>query len=245
ELPFDADFDAESRLLVGGRPVATRLGADLRGTDISVVLSDEQVRVVWRHAAQPAVAQVLDDLMLAPGYRWHLAAAGTNGLGLASRCQAPVLVDGDEHFMDAVARVSMASAPITDPRTGQLLGALTLVCPAESVNALLLPVARRAAREIEFELLDNGSTRERLLDECFLRARRRTRQPLVVVGERTLLTNASASRLVGRDDRVLLWDVAERALKVGDPSAAFVALASGTLLEAAVEPVHDGDELAG
>src|SRR5258705_342377 len=82
-----------------------------------------------------------------------------------------------EHFMDALSTMTTVGASIFDLRTGRVLGGVALVCPVASTNALLLPVARRAAHEIEHELLDGGSTRERLLDEHFLRVRRRSRAP--------------------------------------------------------------------
>jgi DNA-binding CsgD family transcriptional regulator len=141
--------------------------------------------------------------------------------------------------------VAVASAPVNDPRTGQVLGAISLVCPVASVNSLLLPVARRAAREAEQRLLDGCSPQDRLLEEHFLRARRRARCPLVAVGERTLLMNAAAARLVDKADQAPLWDVAERAIKVGNTETPSFELSHSRCAAFGIEVLRDGDEIVG
>jgi DNA-binding CsgD family transcriptional regulator len=120
-----------------------------------------------------------------------------------------------------------------------------LVCPAKSKNSLLLPVARRAAHEAEHRLLDGCSARERLLDEQFLHARRRTRAPLAVVGERTLLLNAAASRVLTRADQPRLWGLAEQAIKLGRRNTQTFESCDGSSLTATVETVRDGGDVAG
>jgi DNA-binding CsgD family transcriptional regulator len=160
---FESDVDRHSELFSAGVPVADRLGADLTGTDISVVLGDADVRIVARHTPSERQRHWLDALSLTPGYGWRTATAGTTALGVASTRKCPVMVDGPEHFMNALSAVTTAGAPIFDLRTGRGLGVITLVCPAASTNALLLPVARGAAHEIERRLLDGGSAPARLL----------------------------------------------------------------------------------
>jgi DNA-binding CsgD family transcriptional regulator len=243
-LPFDADIDSNEEIMVAARPVISRLGADLDCTDISVLLSDERVRVVARRAPSLREAHELDALRLSPGFVWHVDIAGMNALGLASRDQAPVLIEAGDVRNEALAGASAASAPITDPRTGQLRGAVTLVCPS-TANSLLLPVTRRAAHEIELRLLDGSSANERLLAERFLRARRRTRSPLVVVGDGALLMNAAASRVVSKSDRQEIWMSARRAIKVGSACTSPFTAADGADVVAAVEPIHDGEEIVG
>jgi transcriptional regulator of acetoin/glycerol metabolism/DNA-binding CsgD family transcriptional regulator len=232
-------------LLGAAKPVVDRLGADLGGADTGVVLSDADARVVARSAANAWQRAQLDALGLAPGHSWRVADVGTNAIGLVSEQQSPVQVTGTEHFMDALAGMTMASAPVSDPRTGQLLGAVSLVCRVASANSLLLPVARRTAREIEHRLLDGTSSRERVLQEHFLRARRHARGAVVVVGERTMLINAAAARLVGSGDRSLLWDVAERAIEGGAASTPAFRAPNDLTLVATVEAVHDGEDVAG
>ena len=97
-------------LLRAAKPVVDRLGADLGGADTGVVLSDAEARVVALSAASAWQRRELDALGLAPGR---------------------------DHLTDAPPGMAMASAPVKDPRTGQLLGAVSLVCRVASANSLL------------------------------------------------------------------------------------------------------------
>jgi DNA-binding CsgD family transcriptional regulator len=152
------------------------------------------------------------------------------------------------HF-DAVALTShglvSASAPFRDPRHGEHVGTLTLVCPAESASALLLPLARRAAHDCTQRLLDGCSARERLLDEQFLQAHRRSRAPLIVVGERTLRANAAAAAITTPLDRKRLWHAARHAVEQGRSELDVVVGDNARAVTAAVVAVRDGEDLAG
>jgi DNA-binding CsgD family transcriptional regulator len=244
ELPYDGEVE-ESPFLRSATGVVDRLGCDLHDTDITVVLSDERARVVGRRVPNGRASRRLDALTLTPGFAWRIDVAGTNAIGLASAEQQPVVVEGSEHFMDVLTFLSAASSPIWDPRTAHILGSVTLVCSADAPNALMLPVARRAAREVAHRLLDSAAPRQRLLDEHFLRARRRTRGPLVVVGERTLLMNAAAECRLSRADQDRLWDLASRALGARSGSSLGLVHSDGSPLATSVEPVYDGSDVAG
>jgi transcriptional regulator of acetoin/glycerol metabolism len=152
-VPFEGEVDLDDPVIRAACPAADRLAVDLAHTDVSVVLSDANGRVVTRHSP-PSCTSEFDQMWLNPGYAWRLDTAGTTALGLATRSRRPVVVDGPEHFMDAQYGLTTASAPIQDTTTARVLGALTLVSPERSAHALLLPVARRAAHEIECLLVD-------------------------------------------------------------------------------------------
>jgi DNA-binding CsgD family transcriptional regulator len=143
--------------------------------------------------------------------------------------------------------VASASAPISDPRTGHTLGAVTIVCDGGALNPLMMPVVRQAAREIEQRLLDGASSQVRLLDEQFLRARRGVRSPLVVVGHRTLLMNAAASRLVHRSDHEGLWQFAAGAIGTGedDSIVARYSTSAGISLNVTIEAIRDAGGVVG
>jgi DNA-binding CsgD family transcriptional regulator len=145
---FDARFRPPAGLLCAARPVIARLGADLRGTEICVVLADARERVVCRQPSGGASEDFFNDLCLAPGYSWRVESVGTNALGLAGALDAPVLIVGGEHFMDALTGASTAAAPVHDLRTERLVGVVALVSAAATGDSLLLPVARRAAADI-------------------------------------------------------------------------------------------------
>jgi DNA-binding CsgD family transcriptional regulator len=155
---FDPRFRTPVGLLRAARPVIARLGADLRGTDICIVLSDASERVVCRHPSSGPRENFLNEISLAPGYSWGITSVGTNAIGLAGALDAPTLIVGGEHFMDALTVTSAAAAPVHDPRTERLVAVVALVCPAESANSLLIPVAKRVAAEIEQRVTGRDTT---------------------------------------------------------------------------------------
>ena len=150
-VPFEGVVDLDKRLVRAARPTTDQLAIDLAHTDVAIVVSDARGRVVTRHSPSNRTDE-LDQLRLNPGHSWRLETAGTTALGIATSARHPVVVDGPEHFMDALSALTTASAPIQDGNTARLLGAVTLVCPATSAHALLLPVAGQVAREIECRL---------------------------------------------------------------------------------------------
>lgn len=244
-VPYESSSDVPSELWRTARPVTDRLAADLAGTSMSVLLSDAEGRIVHRYTPGDRQRHTLDQLELAPGFLWSEPAVGTTSIGLAATLQWPVLVDGGEHFMEALIDVGDASATVTNPVTGEVIGALTIVTDTSSVNALMPPVVRRTAEAIEHRLLDGRSVRMRLLHEHFLHARRRSRSALVVVGEQMLLMNAAASRLLKNERGNELWQFAMHALEPADQRIAPFTTATGVSLTACVEAIRDGGELVG
>jgi DNA-binding CsgD family transcriptional regulator len=237
----DDRIEEDRQLVRAAKPVVDRFGGDLAFSETSVVLCGGRGRVAARYVSGPLQQVRLDELMLAPGYLWSVEHAGTNGMGVAFD-GSPLLVEGGEHFADVLTGLATAGAPIHDPRTGGLVGTLGLVCTVEAGNPLLLPMVIRAAREVEQRMLNGDSHLDRLLQECFLDARRRTRGPLGAVSRGTLMTNASAARLLTLGDRTRLWDLASRNLGIdfvsGATELSFI-LADGRGVNLALEAILD------
>src|SRR3954454_6009279 len=97
--PRDGDIDGDSVLLRAGHAVAERLGRDLHGTGVAVVLVDERTRIVDRQPADEITRGRLDAFTIAPGYAWRVDTVGTNALGLATSHRTWATVHGGEHFM--------------------------------------------------------------------------------------------------------------------------------------------------
>jgi DNA-binding CsgD family transcriptional regulator len=240
--PHQAVVDVESPLGRAGGPVVRRLGRDLQGTGVAVVLADDGACVVDTHAADELMHHRLGRLSLAPGFAWRVEAVGTNALGLATRDRSWAIVDGREHFMDALVALTTVAAPVCDRRSGELCGTVALVCATGGANTtLLLAVARHAAREIEQRLADDWSARQSLLNDAFLRDQRRARGPLVVVDDRSLLMNAAATTVLSDADRAPLWEVASRALKAGDRAPLPYVARGGTPMLGQLKPIYDSD----
>jgi sigma-54 dependent transcriptional regulator, acetoin dehydrogenase operon transcriptional activator AcoR len=242
---YDGSIQHDSLLMRAAKPVVDELAANLAFAQIGVVLTGAGGRVALRRVASPRQQAQLDELMLAPGYHWDIEHAGTNGMGGAIVNRSPLLVVGGEHFADALMAIATAGAPVHDPRSGRLLGTLGLVCSVEAANPLLLPMVTQAAREAEQRLLNGYSRPDRLLEESFVDARRRTRGPIAAVSGGALVTNAAAARLLAATDHKRLWDFASRSLgNTGTIDLPFI-LADGRVVSLTVEAILDGGAVAG
>jgi DNA-binding CsgD family transcriptional regulator len=170
---------------------------------------------------------------------------GTNAIGTAIQQRGVSVVQGPEHFADALIGMACTAVCVSDPVTGHVLGVVDLTCDVGDVSPLMLPLAKRVAWEIEQRLLEDSSVDERTLRERFLKARLTTRQPLAVLNNRMMLVNSAAAALVQASDRDLIWDAVVCAVAAGRQSFLQVALASGRAVTIRCEPVVDGLRLVG
>lgn len=113
-----------------------------------VILADAEASILGvngekRHL-DSTIRQVLE-----PGANWGEGVRGTNAVGTAVVERSPVMIKGNEHFLDRVGYLSCCSAPINDAN-GKLLGVLDLTSPTD--NRELPPnlsLVQQAVRSIE------------------------------------------------------------------------------------------------
>ncbi|MEY2448906.1 MAG: hypothetical protein QOH79_2382 [Acidimicrobiaceae bacterium] len=240
DVPYDADVDADGLLVRAARPVLDQLAVDLREAPVGVILTNDRGHVVDRRVADATLRVRLDRILLAPGFVYAEQVVGTNGIGTALALRAPAVVEGDEHFSDALTTMACAGAPIFDPRSAHLLGVIDLTSLTAGASPLMLPLAIRAAREIELRLVDDVGLSERLMLHRFLQQRRRAKGPVVFLTERTMITNAAAGRFVEPTDEAELRRCAARARRAPNADAAQVVLTNGTAVTLKWEPLVDG-----
>jgi DNA-binding CsgD family transcriptional regulator len=152
------------------------------------------------------------------------------------------LLDGDRvpRTPDALPRLVCAAAPVVDPTTSQILGTIGLTCLPGEASALMLLLARRAAREIEQRLVDPAGIADRTVLQRFLRERKRAKGPIVLLSERRMIANAAAGRLLVDGDEPILRDYVRRFLNRGLSDRSTVVLSTGTPVTVRGEPVLDG-----
>lgn len=244
EVRYDPESRDNGRLLQAARPVLERMAEDLASVSMSVVLADPSGRILDRSVADAKLRGQLDSVNLAPGFRYSEDEVGTNALGISLLKSMPVVIAGDEHFVDALTLMTCAAAPIIDPATAVVLGAVDLTGPKGASDALMLALARQAARSIAERMLDKATVADRALLEYFVHERRRARGPIVAINEREMITNAAAARIVGQSDHDPLWQWASEALAAGSSQIGELELSSSTF-SARCQPVHSGSELVG
>ncbi|MGW7052828.1 GAF domain-containing protein [Streptomyces sp. NPDC054887] len=139
------------------------MGAFARDGEHLLAVCDARSRLLWVEG-HPRTERRAARLNFVPGARWAESAVGTNAPGTAVALDRPVQVFAAEHFSRPVQPWTCAAAPVHDPHTGRLLGAVDITggnglahphslafvqavaCAAESRLALLAPPARGRLR---------------------------------------------------------------------------------------------------
>jgi DNA-binding CsgD family transcriptional regulator len=221
-----------------------QLAVELSDAPVGVLLTNDRGHVVDRRGANGSLNARLDRILLAPGFIYSEDVVGTNGIGTALALRAPAMVKGEEHFSDALTAMACAGAPIFDPRSAHLAGVIDLTSLTANASPLMLPLAVRAAREIEQRILDDAGLSERLVLQRFLQQRRGAKGPLVFLTGSTMIANAAAGRLVQALDEALLREHAARTY--GEPEEVGpIVLSNGTSVSVTLEPLVDGGQRVG
>ena len=243
-VPYEGPAPA-SVLAAAAGPVADAVGIDLEGTGVSLFVSDHEARILDRRVPDPGLRARLDRMSLAPGFRYGEDAVGTTAIAIALSQQGPALVAGGEHYADTLVPMVCAAAPVTDPRTGRVLGTVSLACPAKDASPLMIALVKRASRDVEQRLTEAAASGDRALLERFLRVRRQAKGPVAVVSEYAMLTNTAATVVVGEGDHVALWEWASAALHGAARATSPLYLPGGRILTVRASRIDDNDLAAG
>jgi GAF domain len=116
-----------------------------------MLVTDAQGDILWRDGAAPLLSRA-DGVGLFPGTRWSETAIGTNAMGTALAVDAPVQIHSAEHLVRAYHAWTCVAAPVHDPETGAVLGAVDISGPLRTVHPALLQLVSATARLAEGEL---------------------------------------------------------------------------------------------
>ncbi|TXS46274.1 GAF domain-containing protein [Streptomyces sp. uw30] len=90
-----------------------------------LAVCDEHGRLLWVEG-DATTRRRAGHMNFVPGARWAESAVGTNAPGTAVAVDRPVQVFAAEHFIRQVQPWTCAAAPVHDPRTGRVLGAVDI-----------------------------------------------------------------------------------------------------------------------
>ncbi|MFE5623324.1 GAF domain-containing protein [Streptomyces virginiae] len=122
-----------------------------------LAVCDARGSLLWVEG-EPATLRRAEGLGFVPGTRWAESAMGTNAPGTAVAVGEPVQVFGAEHFSRRVHPWTCAAAPVRDPRTGGVLGAVDITGGDGLAHPHSLAFVRAVARAAEDRLaLLNGA----------------------------------------------------------------------------------------
>ncbi|MDO9377922.1 MAG: helix-turn-helix domain-containing protein [Nocardioidaceae bacterium] len=232
-----AEVDLESPLVVGAAPVLDELEAGLSGSGYLTVLVDRDCRVVRRWFDDVAARESFDDLNIVHGARLDEDTIGTSALGTVMETRHGMVVNGPEHFVEPLRAFSCYGHPIRHPVTRRIEGVLDISSVVDRASPLLPPLIERAVHDVEQRLLDRSRTSEKNLLWAFQAASRQRRRAVVAIGDDLVLSNRTASDLLGPSDVALMRALAEDPCQ-GDRTSIALTLQSGE--DVAVEVLRVG-----
>ena len=199
-----------------------------------MLVTDADGHVLWRDGASELLAPA-DRVGLFPGTDWSEAAIGTNAMGTTLAVDAPVQIHSAEHLVRTYHSWTCVAAPVHDPDTGAVLGAVDVSGPLRSMHPSLGQLVATTAHLAEAEL----RVRMAVADQRFVLRNTPHLAPLggaagalVTPTGRVLAADPSG----GWPDRVDLDDATDRLLLPDGREVLVEPLAEGYLLRASPHP---------
>jgi hypothetical protein len=124
------------------------LGGLAEDGDHLMAVCDAHGRLLWVEGTT-SVLRGAELMNFVPGARWDEAHAGTNAPGTSLAVDHPLQIFATEHFSRGVQRWTCAAAPIHDPATGRLLGAIDVTGGDHLANPHSLALVRATALAAE------------------------------------------------------------------------------------------------
>ena len=116
----------ETHPLAPAMPVIRRLLVDdAADSGVVVAVSRADGTLLWVEG-DPSACRKAEAMNFVPGADWSERSAGTNAPGTALALDRELQIRGSEHFSRVVQPWSCTAAPVHDPTTGALLGAIDL-----------------------------------------------------------------------------------------------------------------------
>ncbi|MFG1990126.1 GAF domain-containing protein [Actinoplanes sp. NPDC048988] len=123
-----------------------------------MAVCDAYGRLLWVEGTA-SMLRGAERMNFVPGARWDEAHAGTNAPGTALAVDHPLQIFATEHFSRPVQRWTCAAAPIHDPATGGLLGAIDVTGGDHLANPHSLALVRATALAAEAYLRGHSTAK--------------------------------------------------------------------------------------
>lgn len=232
-------------LLPAAREPVDWLAEHLDDPNASLLLTMADGRILERRSGGRDFQRRLDSLHIAAGHVLAEDIAGTNAIGTALADNAYTEVNGPEHFSAQLHELSGAAAPLTDPVSGALVGAVAILCTHENSTRFLRPLVQGAARDITRALLNRTPDSEQVLLNAFLAETNRSREPLVAVGQSMFIGNEAGLQLLQRSSRKHLWEQVGVQLDPRYPTTMLIETSTGSTITAHATAITRDDEMVG
>jgi hypothetical protein len=127
-----------------------------------MIITDAQGMILWREGAADVRRQA-DRIALSEGAVWSEDNIGTNGMGTALAVGEPVQIHSAEHLVRRIHEWTCAAAPVHDPDTGKLIGAVDVSGPLRTVHPAMVALVTAAAQLAEGQLRVRMAAADELL----------------------------------------------------------------------------------
>lgn len=144
-------LDKNESLLSYARPVMENLYDQIRNTDSVVVLADAS-GVLVHSLGDPVFVGKANTVGLTPGFSWNERFRGTNAVGTAIVEERPLVVHGNEHYLDKNVILTCSASPVFNPR-GDLIGVLDISGDSRAYQRHTLALVQMSAQMIENRML--------------------------------------------------------------------------------------------
>jgi len=118
---------------------------------VVVAVSAADGTLLWVEG-DPVMRRKAESMNFLPGADWSERGAGTNAPGTALALDRELQIRGGEHFSRIVQPWSCTAAPVHDPSTGALLGAIDLTGGDEVASTQTLALVRATVVAVESHL---------------------------------------------------------------------------------------------
>lgn len=242
---FVSGLNQETLLAITAAPILKDLAAQLANEQVGIILTDAHGLILQQICSDPELSRNLDEAHLVAGFNYGEESVGTNGIGTALECRAPMMIHGQEHYLEDLGKFSCAGAPIRHPVTGALMGVLDLTCLATHSNSLLLAFARSTADRIEQELHKQTNAREHALVSEYLAACHHTSGAVLALNSDLVMMNNHVRQDFDPSDQAALLAHSADAAGARSPMTLLADLPSGLVARMDYRPAYSNDTLAG
>jgi transcriptional regulator of acetoin/glycerol metabolism len=145
--------DENHRLYQHASPVMETLYEQIANTH-SMVLLTSRNGLILHSMGDMDFLEKANRVALMPGVEWSERSKGTNAIGTALTEERPVVVHGNDHFLQANQFLTCSCTPIFDPH-GKVMGALDVTGDERSYHQHTMALVRMSAQMIENHMFAN------------------------------------------------------------------------------------------
>lgn len=181
----------ESELYHVAKPVIDNIFDKLIGTGYLITLNDENGKMIYLKGESEIIRKT-EKMNFSAGMDWSESAAGTNAIGTSIVSKKPIQVFSAEHFCEGFHPMTCSSAPIFQPFTKKVIGAIDFTGLWPSVQPHTLSLAVSLAQIIENQLLNVYREKFAFLEEYYLQSKIRWKNsPILVLNTDLILINGN------------------------------------------------------